>query len=57
MGWIGTEFGARWAVAVGGTIVLLTGICVVIAISRNSPLTFRAQLRTAFPGKSAALIS
>jgi MFS family permease len=54
MGWIGTEFGARWAVAAGGTIVLLTGLFSVIAISRNSPLTFRAQLRTAFPGKSAA---
>jgi MFS family permease len=57
MGWIGTEFGARWAVAAGGTIVLLTGLFSVIAISRNSPLTFRAQLRTAFPGKSAARTS
>jgi MFS family permease len=54
MGWIGTEFGARWAVAAGGTIVLFTGLFSVIAISRNSPLTFRAQLRTAFPGRSAA---
>ncbi|MET1155656.1 MFS transporter, partial [Arthrobacter sp.] len=26
MGWIGTEFGARWAVAFGGAIVLLTGL-------------------------------
>jgi MFS family permease len=57
MGWIGTEFGARWAVAAGGTIVLLTGLFSVSVISRNSPLTFRAQLRTAFPGKSAARTS
>jgi MFS family permease len=57
MGWIGTEFGARWAVAAGGTIVLLTGLFSVITISRHSPLTFRAQLRTAFPGKSAARTS
>ncbi len=57
MGWIGTEFGARCAVAAGGTIVLLTGLVSVIAISRNTPLTFRAQLRTAFPGKSAARTS
>lgn len=57
MGWIGTEFGARWAVAAGGFIVLLTGLFSVVAISRNSPLTFRAQLKTAFPGKSAARAS
>lgn len=51
MGWIGTEFGARWSVAAGGIIVLLTGLLSVIAVSRRSPLPFRAQLRTAFPGK------
>lgn len=53
MGWIGTEFGARWSVAAGGLIVLLTGLLSVIAVSRRSPLTFRGQLRTAFPGKRA----
>lgn len=53
MGWIGTEFGARWSVAAGGIIVLLTGLLAVIAVTRRSPLTFRAQLRTAFPGKRA----
>ena len=51
MGWIGTEFGARWSVAAGGLIVLVTGLLSVIAVSRRSPLTFRGQLRTAFPGK------
>jgi hypothetical protein len=35
MGWIGTEFGARWSVAAGGTIVLLIGLCSVIVVSRN----------------------
>ncbi|MFF2029344.1 MFS transporter [Arthrobacter sp. NPDC058192] len=57
MGWVGTEFGARWAVAAGGTIVLLTGLFSVVAISRSSPLTLRAQLRSALPGKSAARTS
>jgi hypothetical protein len=33
--------------------VLLTGLLAVIAVTRRSPLTFRAQLRTAFPGKRA----
>jgi hypothetical protein len=46
MGWIGTEFGARWSVAAGGSIVLLTGLCSVIVVSRSSSLTFRDQLRT-----------
>ena len=46
MGWIGTEFGARWSVAAGGSIVLLTGLCSVILVSRSSSLTFRDQLRT-----------
>jgi MFS family permease len=53
MGWIGTEFGARWSVAAGGAVVLLTGLLSVIAVSRRSELTFRAQLRTAFPGRQA----
>lgn len=46
MGWIGTEFGARWSVAAGGSIVLLTGLCSVIVVSRSSTLTLREQLRT-----------
>jgi MFS family permease len=54
LGWIGTEFGARWCVAAGGTIVLLTGLIAVIAVNRRSPLTFRQQVRTAFPGRRAA---
>ncbi|MEW9874154.1 MFS transporter [Arthrobacter sp. HS15c] len=53
LGWIGTEFGARWSVAAAGAIVLLTGLFAVIAVNRRSPQTFRAQLRTAFPGRRA----
>jgi hypothetical protein len=34
-------------------VVLLTGLLSVIAVSRRSELTFRAQLRTAFPGRQA----
>jgi MFS family permease len=48
MGWIGTEFGARWAVAAGGIIVLLTGLSAVIVVSRRKQLTFRDALRVAF---------
>lgn len=48
MGWIGTEFGARWSVAAGGSIVLLTGLCSVIVVSRSSSLTLREQFRTVF---------
>ena len=51
MGWIGSEFGARWSVAAGGIVVLLVGLAAVVVVARRSPLTFRAQLRTAFPGK------
>ena len=51
MGWIGTEFGARWAVAASGTIVLLTGLCALAVVARRSRLTFREQLRTALPRK------
>lgn len=51
MGWIGTEFGARWSVAVSGIVVLLTALCSVIIVSRNSSLTFRNQVRTVFVRK------
>lgn len=48
MGWIGTEFGARWAVAFGGAIVLLTGLAATIVVSRRSSLSFRQQLGAVF---------
>jgi hypothetical protein len=50
MGWIGTEFGARWSVAAGGIVVLLAGLSAVIVVSRRSRLTFRGALRVAFSG-------
>lgn len=58
MGWIGTEFGPRWAVAFGGAIVLLTGLFSVIAVSRNSQLPVRQQLRSVFSrsGQHEALL-
>jgi MFS family permease len=56
MGWIGTEFGARWSVAAGGVIVLLTGVCAVLVVARRSRLTFREQLRTALPGKRESVV-
>lgn len=51
MGWIGSQFGARWCVAAGGILVLITGLVAVIVVSRRSRLTFRGALRTAFSGR------
>ena len=48
MGWIGSEFGARWSVAAGGTIVLLAAVAAVIVVSRRSSLSFRDNLRMVF---------
>lgn len=56
MGWIGSEFGARWAVAVGGIVVLLAGLAAVIIVSRRSQLGFRGALRIAFSGRRAPAI-
>lgn len=54
MGWIGSEYGARWSVAVGGIIVLVTGIAAVIAVSRQNHLTLRTTIRTAIRRAPAA---
>ena len=48
MGWIGSEFGARWSVAVGGIVVLLTGLAAVIVVSRRNSMSFRDNLRIVF---------
>jgi MFS family permease len=46
MGWIGSEFGARWSVAAGGAVVLVTALFAVIAVSRRSSVSFRNHIRT-----------
>jgi predicted MFS family arabinose efflux permease len=46
MGWIGSEFGARWSVAAGGAVVLVTALFAVIAVSRRSSVSFRDHIRT-----------
>lgn len=51
MGWIGTEFGARWSVAAGGVIVLLAATSGVIVASRRSSLGVRDHLRMVFRRK------
>ncbi|MFP3579565.1 MFS transporter [Arthrobacter sp. SIMBA_036] len=48
MGWIGTEFGARWAVAAGGAVVLMTGVAAVVMVGRRSQATIREQVRTSW---------
>jgi MFS family permease len=57
MGWIGTEFGARWAVAVGGAAVLVTGVAAVILVSRRSQRTIREQVRRAWLRRRATQTS
>ncbi|MDQ0924680.1 MFS family permease [Pseudarthrobacter sp. W1I19] len=48
MGWIGSEFGARWSVAAGGAVVLATALSAVIVVSRRNSLSFRDNLRIVF---------
>ncbi|MDR6986609.1 MFS family permease [Paenarthrobacter nitroguajacolicus] len=57
MGWIGTEFGPRWAVAAGGAIVLATGVASVILVSRRSQRTIRDQVRAAWLRRRATQAS
>ena len=45
VGWVGTEVGARWAVAVGGVIVLLTGLCAAVIVGRHHSKLLRKCLR------------
>ena len=56
IGWVGSEFGARWSVAVGGLVVLLTGLAAVIVVSRRSKLSLRRAVRIAFSGKREAAV-
>ena len=48
MGWIGSEFGARWSVAAGGAVVLATALFAVIVVSRRNSLSLRDNLRIVF---------
>ena len=50
MGWLGGEFGPRWAVVAAGAVVLVAGAAAVVVVSRRSRLTFRGVLRLAFGG-------
>jgi MFS family permease len=51
MGWIGSEFGARWSVASGGVIVLVAAVTGVIVVSRRDSLGLRDHLRIVFRRK------
>jgi predicted MFS family arabinose efflux permease len=57
MGWIGTEFGARWSVAAGGAVVLVTGVACVIMVSRRSRRTLRENVRSVLFRRRAAQAS
>ncbi|MGO4247504.1 MFS transporter [Paenarthrobacter sp. RAF54_2] len=57
MGWIGTEFGARWAVASGGVVVLVTAVACVILVSRRSQKTLREHVRSAWLRRRATQVS
>ncbi|MGJ3190260.1 MFS transporter [Paenarthrobacter nitroguajacolicus] len=54
MGWIGTEFGPRWAVAAGGAVVLVAGIASIVLVSRRSQKTLRERIRGARLRRRAA---
>jgi MFS family permease len=55
VGWIGSEFGARWAVAAGGAVVLLAGVAAVIAVTRRNRLTLLGALRIALGRREPAV--
>ncbi|MDQ0802272.1 MFS transporter [Arthrobacter sp. SLBN-112] len=55
VGWIGSQFGARWSVASGGIVVLLAGIAAVVAVSRRHRITFRGALRMALGRREPAV--
>lgn len=55
VGWIGSQFGARWSVASGGIVVLLAGIAAVVAVSRRNRITFRGALRMALGRREPAV--
>lgn len=55
MGWIGSEFGARWAVAAGGIVVLVAGLAAVIAVTRRNRLSFRDAVRLALGRREPAV--
>lgn len=51
VGWIGTEFGGRWSVAVSGIAVLLAALWAVILVSRRSGRTIRDRVATGWKNK------
>ena len=55
VGWIGSEFGARWSVACGGVVVLLAGMAAVIAVTRRNRLTLLGALRMALGRREPAV--
>jgi MFS family permease len=55
VGWIGSQFGARWSVASGGIVVLLAGIAAVVAVSRRNRITFRGAVRMALGRREPAV--
>lgn len=46
IGWIGTALGPRWAVGLGGAIVLVAGLAAVVAVNRRNGVALRDQVRT-----------
>ncbi|HEY8295546.1 MAG TPA: MFS transporter [Micrococcaceae bacterium] len=47
VGWIGTAFGARWALLIGAVVALGAGIGAVISVNRRNNVRFRDQLNSA----------
>ncbi|MDQ0826997.1 MFS family permease [Arthrobacter sp. B2I5] len=55
VGWIGSQFGARWSVACGGVVVLLAGMAAVFAVTRRNRLTLLGALRMALGRREPAV--
>lgn len=46
IGWIATEFGARWSLGIGAAIALLAGVGALILLNRRNNVRFRDQMHS-----------
>jgi MFS family permease len=48
IGWIGEEFGARWTIALGGVVAMITAVLAVVWLQQTGRIHLRAQSRWPF---------
>jgi predicted MFS family arabinose efflux permease len=44
VGWIATEFGARWSLGMGAVVAVLAGLSALIMLNRRNNVTLRQQI-------------